>query len=185
MVQQFTPVNPDEVARDRLSKLVQRSSVAEYNACFRSLMLRITNMSPEDALDHYQRGLKTPIRVQLALVRPADLLTAMQTAERVDTQLWRQRSRPQDQGPPQQHQYSPLPANGAVPMDLGGLRRQQQQQQPRGQQQQQQQWQQQRRTFTGACYRCGLRGHKANQCRAPAGKAVQHPLKTRERRREN
>ena len=194
MVNQFTPVSVDELARDRLATLEQRGSVAEYNARFRALVLRVTGMSAADALDRYLRGLKTKVRVQMALLKPADLLTAMQTAERVDAQLWRHRRQDNELGVGNSSssgfaQLQPAAANGGpVPMELGGLRMGQQQQEHHQQQQHVPPAAQahQAGRFAGKCYRCGARGHMARFCTARGHvQAVQNPIRSRERRREN
>jgi hypothetical protein len=185
----FTPLTADKMARDKLARLQQTRSVSAYNSQFRKLVLDIPDLAPADSLDMYQRGLKEEVAVYLAMVSPADLLTAMATAERMDALIWRRKSKRAQPGyrgtgmQPWQQQQEQQPD----PMELGAMARNGQQGDQRGDQStgHLNSWQQQRHyVFPGHCRACGQYGHKAKFChRADASKAL--PIKQQERRREN
>jgi hypothetical protein len=166
MVQAFSPVNQVEQARDRLASLRQTTSVSAYNAMFRAYLLRAGGaVSPSEALSYYLRGLKSEIGTLLDITAPADVLTAMNTAERLDARMWR---RHQGRGMQQQRfGYPPAaaqqPAAMPAPMELGAKR------QP---------------PFRGYCRACGAWGHIAAACRHPgAGRVL--PVSRQQQRREN
>ena len=60
--------------RQALAKVVQRTSVAQYNAAFRAIMLELTNtISDRDALFEYLCGLKDKVRQAVMVLNPVDL----------------------------------------------------------------------------------------------------------------
>ena len=83
----FTPVTEKSVARERLYNLRQLGSVQTYTSLFRQLTFDIDDMGEADKLSFYIRGLKSAVKVQLALREPNTLEEAMAAAERVDVAL--------------------------------------------------------------------------------------------------
>ena len=83
----FTPVTEKSVARERLYNLKQLGSVQTYTSLFRQLTFDIDDMGEADKLSLYIRGLKSAVKVQLALREPNTLEEAMAAAERVDVAL--------------------------------------------------------------------------------------------------
>ena len=83
----FTPVTEKSVAREKLYHLRQLGSVQTYTSLFRQLTFDIDDMGEADKLSCYIRGLKSAVKVQLALREPNTLEEAMAAAERVDVAL--------------------------------------------------------------------------------------------------
>ena len=83
----FTPVTEKSVARERLYNLRQLGSVQTYTSLFRQLTFDIDDMGEADKLSFYIRGLKSAVKVQLALREPNTLEEAMAAAEQVDVAL--------------------------------------------------------------------------------------------------
>src|SRR3954470_21695896 len=90
----FKPVNATKVAHDTLARLRQTSSVKAYNATFTSTILEIPNISEEEMIDRYVRGLKEKVHVEVELREPTDLEEAMRIADRFDTIAFTYTSRP-------------------------------------------------------------------------------------------
>jgi hypothetical protein len=63
--QQFTNVNEQQRARDRLADLRQSGSVRDYITQFRNVSLQILDMSAADQLDRFKRGLKDNVRIEV------------------------------------------------------------------------------------------------------------------------
>ncbi len=84
LINEFHPANYQRVARDKLASLVQRNSVQNYAYQFRLAILDIDNISEEEKIDRFLRGLKPAIQRELELRPPATLQEAISIAERVD-----------------------------------------------------------------------------------------------------
>src|SRR3954451_8787393 len=65
LIAQFKPVNFEKIARDKLARLRQTSSVRAYNSIFMSTVLEINNISEYEKLDRYTRGLKDRVRQEV------------------------------------------------------------------------------------------------------------------------
>jgi Ty3 transposon capsid-like protein len=114
----FKPVNASKVARDRLAELKQTGAVFRYNTDFNRLVLEAGNVSAEEQLHRYIRGLKPKIRVEVELADPQTVHAAMEKAQRIDTITWYARTE-------YNSSYKSTPAFGGntyVPMDLGALK---------------------------------------------------------------
>ena len=82
---QFKDSDSIRKARDKIAALRQKTSVSKYSDSFRSLLLKIPDMSIEEQLDRYIRGLKPAIRRELLLKAPTTLDDAVTLAERMDS----------------------------------------------------------------------------------------------------
>jgi hypothetical protein len=114
----FKPVNASKVARDQLAELKQTEAVFRYNTDFNRLVLEAGNVSPDEQLHRYIRGLKPKIRVEVELADPQTVHAAMEKAQRIDTITWYARTE-------YNSSYKSTPtfaSNTHVPMDLSALR---------------------------------------------------------------
>jgi hypothetical protein len=113
------PVSAVTSARDALARLTQRTSVASYVKDFKDLALNIPDFSEAERLDRFKRGLKTDIRLHVALANPTTFEQAVTIAGQVDDILFSQRShtRPNNFQP---RSFVRL-ENQATPMDLNAI----------------------------------------------------------------
>ena len=81
----FTPVNSKKQARDRLAALRQTSSVRTYATEFRKVILEIGNISEDEKLDRFVRGLKFSVRKEVELREPQTVTEAIGISERYDS----------------------------------------------------------------------------------------------------
>lgn len=80
----FSPVAASKIARDELAAIKQFSSVRDYTAKFRQLCSIIQQISDDEKLDRYVRGLKYKIQKEVNLRSPTTFLEATQLAEKLD-----------------------------------------------------------------------------------------------------
>ena len=73
----FTPVNSKRQTRDRLAALRQTSLVRAYATELRKVILEIGNVSEDEKLDRFVRGLKFSVRKQVELREPQTLTEAI------------------------------------------------------------------------------------------------------------
>ena len=85
IISQFKPINSEKVARDRLVNLVQVNSVIKYVYEFNLLCLDVPNMSEDEKLDKFVRGLKPNIQSQVLIEDPLTVHEAMSVAQRIDS----------------------------------------------------------------------------------------------------
>jgi hypothetical protein len=111
---QFEPVNSEKLARDKLAALRQERSARDYIHQFRTLVLEIPNISPEEVMDRFTRGLKPNIRKEIELRpssgQPFGFDEACALAERQDALYYRV-MRPS---------YASM-TRGPSPMELGAM----------------------------------------------------------------
>lgn len=169
LISRYSPAAVARIARDKINVLRQTASVSAYNDQFIKLSLRISDMTPSEAMDKYVRGLKPEIATWIAVMQPQDIQVAMNAAVEVDRRMWAQPAYRQKQQ--QQYQQVVPQNNTAAPMEIGGMRQQQQQ---RG-------MPYQNRYNNIKCFNCGMFGHKAAVCRQPKRNKLQQP--TRKERR--
>lgn len=81
-LRQFMPVASKETARATLHAMKQRNTVAGYCDAFTNALLQLEDgdMSQEDQLFLFRRGLNKEVALQLNLIRPKTLSEAMSTA---------------------------------------------------------------------------------------------------------
>lgn len=85
IILQFQVEDEVKIARDLLAKATQKGSVHAYTAHFRSLLLKIRDMSEAEARDRYLRGLKTRIQEEVILRDCKTLNEMIRLAERFDS----------------------------------------------------------------------------------------------------
>src|SRR3954464_14503228 len=162
----FKPVNATKVARAPPARLCQTSSVKAYNAAFTSTILEIPNISEEEMVDRYVRGLKEKVRVEVELREPTDLEEAMRIADRFDTIAFAYTSRPSfypTKQPEQRQTYvKPL---GPAPMEIDTIT-------PRFKKLTDEEREKLRRT--GACFTCRHPGHISSQYPRCTNQTLQH-----------
>ena len=80
----FSTVNSVKRARDKLAIWKQKESAASAISDFRSIILEIPNITDEELLDRFIRGLKPEIRQKVEEADPDNLEDAMRIADRTD-----------------------------------------------------------------------------------------------------
>lgn len=141
LIAQFMPIAAERLARDQLARLRQGDGpVRKYIFEFRRLLLRVTDLTPADALHRFVQGLKPALAREVNIRDPPDLDTAMSIAQRADIFNYRA------------HVAATLTSQrvaggGPTAMELGMIdgpvpRR-----------------------FEGYCRGCGKWGHRAAECR--------------------
>jgi hypothetical protein len=164
----FYPVNPIKHARDLLHPLTQTGSVRDYTATFRHLSAIIGNMSEDEKLDRYIRGLKTRTRGQVELKEPETFDEACRLAELIDIS----NDRIFGGSNPSRSAYPPKPRrHGPEPMDLNAISKEK----PKFKKLTPEE--KERRRKEGLCLYCGSDKHKLEDCnlRRPQGKGPQRP----------
>jgi len=114
----FETLNKTKIARGKLAKWKQVKDVASFNDDFLKIILDIPNISMEEQLDRYSRGLKPHIWKELCTRDYENLTDAMRDAERVESAHKRLGSR----GPGKPPFVARAPGNGRpdgpTPMDI-------------------------------------------------------------------
>lgn len=80
----FDTLNKEKVARDKLARWKQIKDVPSFNDDFQKIVLDIPNISMEEQIDRYTRGLKPYIWRELCTKDYKELTEAMRDAERVE-----------------------------------------------------------------------------------------------------
>jgi Retrotransposon gag protein/Zinc knuckle len=158
--QQFRPVDAERLARDRLYKLRQVTSVATYVHEFQSIVIDIPTMSEEDQLDRFLRGLKLDIHKWVAMQRPTTLADACSLATTIDSISYQTRiSTPAPSF--RSSAFTPIephPTASVEPMEINTVHRAQLTDTERS-----------ALRRTGGCFYCRKVGHIARNCpRRPA-----------------
>lgn len=142
---QFVPREGWQVAQDKLSRLVQTTSVAAFSEEFLNLVLCIPDMTEREKIHLFTRGLKASTRKEVMVRQCQTLDEAMVVADRVDTVYaeicgWRRGnvSMGKSTGGSSGH-------TGATPMELG----------------------QAKQEFRGHCFNCGEYEHRSSECTKP------------------
>ena len=160
---------PDLVksVRDQLANLKQQRSVHEYTAKMRELSVQVPDMSEEELLDRYVRGLKDSIRREVELRFPFTLDVAIKYAERTEQVDFRLRNNNQGNsrgrptsGPAAGNNWPPhrqasknqvsqaSSSSGPAPMEIGNIDATNSGQPRQG----------------VVCYSCGKTGHIKRNC---------------------
>ena len=80
----FTPVPEKKLARNKLYSLRQTGSVQMYTQAFRELTFILDNLSPEESMSLYERGLQPRIINEIYLKEPTNVDEMILLAEKVD-----------------------------------------------------------------------------------------------------
>lgn len=143
---QFKPVSSEVVARDKLAVVKQRNSVAAYTHEFRNIVLDIPNISKEEKIDRYKRGLKWNIRKEVELREITEFNDIVRIATRLDTMEWNYHRQANNQPPT--HDNAPTPSTSSpAPMELGAIQHRPNNRRP-----------------SGPCWFCHEPGHIAVNC---------------------
>lgn len=70
IMQVYMPITREEVARDRLATAKQVNTLEQYVAYMRKLFYAIPNITEEEKLDRFKRGLKPHLQREVMLARP-------------------------------------------------------------------------------------------------------------------
>lgn len=88
IIEEFVPFDSTQRSRDRLRRLVQRTSVTSYLAEFRNIVLTIPGMSEGDKVDRFCQGLKPNIRLEVLKAGAQTMQEASKIALNVDSALF-------------------------------------------------------------------------------------------------
>jgi Retrotransposon gag protein len=146
MVTFYQPLHEELRARDALHSLRQRGSVDDYAKAFTLLVVKVPQMTLEEQLYNFIKGLKAQVQVSVALQSPTTLEEAKLLASSADGILYQHRQYP---GPTR---FSPN--TGSVPMELGATDLRRKRLDP---------VEFDRRRLAALCFECGKLGHKAYQ----------------------
>ncbi|KAL1921114.1 uncharacterized protein VTP21DRAFT_10830 [Calcarisporiella thermophila] len=80
----FSPVNTEKQARDKLAISRQTRSAQEYSNEFRKIVLQIPNITEDELIDKYIRGLKPQTRGELEYREPPTFNDAVKIAVRYE-----------------------------------------------------------------------------------------------------
>ena len=145
LIGRFQTLNKSKIARDKLAKWKQVKDVPTFNDDFLKIVLDIPNISVEEQVDRYTRGLKPYIWKELCTREYTKLSDAMRDAERVEAA--HKRIKPRPTTPPIRKDTGP------TPMDIGNVTLKKLTPAERDQCKKE-----------GKCFRCREKGHMANKC---------------------
>ncbi len=86
--QEFVPFDSVQRSRDKLRRLVQRSSVSSYLSEFRNIVLTIPGMSEGEQVDRFCTGLKPQVRLEVMKAGAQTMIEASRIALNVDSALF-------------------------------------------------------------------------------------------------
>ena len=137
-----------QTAQMQLAKWKQLRDVATFNEDFQKIILDIPNISIEEQIDRYTRGLKNYIWKELCTKEYTKLSDAMRDAERVESAHKRVAN------PSKGNKNNPSSGTtNPVPMELGNVQLQKLTPEER-----------QKCMKEGLCLRCREKGHMAKNC---------------------
>ena len=88
IIAEFVPFDSVQRSRDKLRKLVQRTSVTSYLTEFRNIVLTIPGMSEGEKVDRFSQGLKPNIRLEVMKAGAQTMSDASRIALNVDSALF-------------------------------------------------------------------------------------------------
>lgn len=115
---EFIPFDSVQRTRDKMRKLVQRTSVSAYLSEFRNMALMIADMSEGEKLDRFCQGLKPEIRLEVLKAGTNTIDQASRIALSVDSALF---GAGMISSSKQGQSYSVSGGSGATPMEIGNL----------------------------------------------------------------
>ena len=132
---QFKPINSEQIAREKLDEVRQRTSVSRYDQEFLQITTQFSGLDEQYKIHRYVAGLKPHIQKEVYLRNPQSVMEAMTIAERTDLVTMKisktssrneyrrkleQDSHHRGQASYQQQSYTSS-AEGATPMELGSI----------------------------------------------------------------
>lgn len=186
---QFTIVNAVKVARDELAALKQTGAVQSYAIKFRDITLQIPDITEQEKLDRFVRGLKPRLQRELAIREPATLDDAIRMAERIDVLdfSWQQRNYRAASADSHRSRPEPMELGNIETKALAAIHRTRDDTHPRALQPSLESKprapyrkpltdeDRERLRKAGACFKCRKTGHLARDC----PEASQHPPNAR------
>lgn len=129
----FQPIDVHTLARDKLYNLRQIHSVQNYNSTFMDLIANIIDMTEDEKVDKYIRGLQPAIQHLVMIENCTTLTTAMQVAckseliqQRAALSVHQFNNRPTFNRPMNASQgFSRFANNGPTPMEVNNISYQQ------------------------------------------------------------
>lgn len=88
IIQEFVPFDSVQRSRDKLRRLVQRTSVSSYLTEFRNIVLTIPDMSEGEKVDRFCQGLKPQVRLEVMKAGAQNINDASRIALNVDSALF-------------------------------------------------------------------------------------------------
>ena len=145
----FETLNKVKIARDKLAKWKQVKSVSSFNDDFQRIVLDIPNISVEEQIDRYTRGLKPYIWKELCTKEYNTLNAAMRDAERVESAHKRLRKPTK----PLKPLAEDIDIQDPTPMEVGAIELKKLTPAERAQCRKE-----------GRCFRCRQKGHTVAKC---------------------
>lgn len=114
IIEEFIPFDSVQRSRDKLRRLVQRTSVTNYLSEFRNIVLTIPGMSEGEKVDRFSQGLKPNIRLEVMKSGAQTMTDASRIALNVDSALF-------GAGMFRFQNNSPFPGHQYTPMQIGNI----------------------------------------------------------------
>ena len=111
VLQELVPFDSVLRSRDKLRKLVQRTSVSSYLSEFRNILLTIPEMSELEQVDRFCQGLEPQIRLEVLKAEARTIIDASRIALNVDSVLWGAGV----------HSFQRQRYTGPTPMEIGNI----------------------------------------------------------------
>ena len=185
-LKQFLPIATKDSARADLHNIKQRGSVAGYCDAFNTILIRLDqeDMSEDDQLFLFKKGLNRDMQQYLLLVRPKTLAEAQALAVRFEAENPYRNTNNYNAQRNSQPTYSRQPlsqsssSSGSTPMELGRIQQQEQESTNEEEDTEEEQTYQQLNAMNkkltpeeveehkrqGKCFRCGKHGHISRNC---------------------
>ena len=153
LIARFDTLNKEKIARDKLARWRQIKDVKTFNDDFQKIILDIPNISVDEQIDRYTRGLKAYIFKELCTVEYSRLSDAMRDAERIESAHRRVPSSSKGNTKGNNNGNGGNGNANPVPMELGNVQLGKLTPEER-----------QKCMKEGLCLRCRQKGHMAKDC---------------------
>ena len=151
LIARFDTLNKEKIARDKLAGWRQIKDVKTFNDDFQKIILDIPNISVDEQIDRYTRGLKNYIFKELCTVEYSRLSDAMRDAERIESAHKRVPS--SNKGNNKGNNNGSNGNTNPVPMEIGNIQIKKLTPEER-----------EKCMKEGLCLRCRQKGHMAKNC---------------------